>query len=332
MVILSTEAPPTCCWKKLVDFSEWDEKVLKWHQSKLAGNINGLYICSSRKKVCHDQSPVFNCCCGCVGFLPWGRHVELMSCRINRSRGEVTSCSQVLLLFCPPPVCVNVTGYLTKLLRNKQLHVQIDEEISACPLQMAPRRVLEGYLYPATFRCVLMDYQKALINSAGWGLTVTLAPNMKVLEWFFPDKNTQRPCTSLHRGPEDSRAAAKWREVAWDAKRATLPPLKQDIVQFVLACEQTGGAGSQSIPGCADVHLGTSQPIRESGGECQPNSSSSCPLTARILPPPTSPANLAPPPRPQTPLHTDGMFQTQGLEFTVRKLRQENSCCWEYEC
>lgn len=112
MVILSTEAPPTCCWKKLVDFSEWDEKVLKWHQSKLAGNINGLYVCSSRKKVCHDQSPVFNCCCGCVGFLPWGRHVELMSCRINRSRGEVTSCSQVLLLFCPPPVCVNVTGYL----------------------------------------------------------------------------------------------------------------------------------------------------------------------------------------------------------------------------
>lgn len=56
MVILSTEAPPTCCWKKLVDFSEWDEKVLKCHQSKLAGNINGLYICSSRKKVCHDQS------------------------------------------------------------------------------------------------------------------------------------------------------------------------------------------------------------------------------------------------------------------------------------
>lgn len=217
MVILRTEAPPTCCWKKLVDFSEWDEKVLKWHQSKLAGNLNGLYVCSSRKKVCHDQSPVFNCCCGCVGFPLWGRHVELMSCRINRSRGEVTSCSQVLLLFCPPPVCVNVTGCLTKLLRNKQLHVQIDEEISACPLQMAPRRVLEGYLYPATFRCVLMDYQKALINSAGWGLTVTLAPNMKVLEWFFPDK------THRGRAPPSTEALKTAEQQPNDARRRGMP-------------------------------------------------------------------------------------------------------------
>lgn len=81
--------------------------------------------------------------------------------------------------------------------------------------------------------------------------------------------------------------------------------LKQDIVQFVLAFERTGGAGSQRHPGCADVHLGTSQPIRKSGREWQPSLSSSCPLTARILPHtdnPPAPSNTAlktlpPPPR-----------------------------------
>lgn len=49
---------------------------------------------------------------------------------------------------------------------------QINEEFHVCPLQFyfpqtTPHGALEGYLYPATFSCVLMDYQKALINSAG---------------------------------------------------------------------------------------------------------------------------------------------------------------------
>ncbi len=66
---------------------------------------------------------------------------------------------------------------------------QINEAFHVCPLQFsfpqtAPRGALEGYLYPATFRRVLMDYQKALISSAGWGLTVMLALNVKVLKWF----------------------------------------------------------------------------------------------------------------------------------------------------
>lgn len=68
------------------------------------------------------------------------------------------------------------------------------------------------------------------------------------------------------------------------AKSAAVLPLKQDIVQFVLASEPTGGAPSQGRPGCADVHLGTSQPIMRSGGEWQPNLSYSCLLKARILP------------------------------------------------
>lgn len=167
------------------------------------------------------------------------------------------------------------------------------KSLHACPLefyfpQMIPRSVLEGYLYPPTFSCVLMDYQKALIHSAGWGLTVTLAPNIKVLEWFvrrfFPikKKHTQavklppkRPWGHEGRQPSDAEAGA------WCQKCRVLP-LKQDIVQFMLAFEWTGGAVSQRGPGCADVHLGTSQPITESGGEWQPSLSSSCPLTASI--------------------------------------------------
>lgn len=50
--------------------------------------------------------------------------------------------------------------------------LRINEEFHVCPLQLyfpptTPRGALEGYLYSATFRRVLMDYQKALINSAG---------------------------------------------------------------------------------------------------------------------------------------------------------------------
>lgn len=49
---------------------------------------------------------------------------------------------------------------------------QINEEFHVCSLQFyfpktAAHGALEGYLYPATFGHVLMDYQKALINSAG---------------------------------------------------------------------------------------------------------------------------------------------------------------------
>lgn len=124
------------------------------------------------------------------------------------------------------PLFISTGGQMSQatwqrcLITDKHLHVQINEDFHVCPLQLyfpqtTPSSVLEGYLYPVTFSCVLIDYQKALINSAGWGLTVTLALNIKVLEWFvarfFVIKNTQRQCSSLQTGPEDTGAAAKWR-------------------------------------------------------------------------------------------------------------------------
>lgn len=221
------------------------------------------------------------------------------------------------------------------LITDKHLHVQINEDFHVCPLQlqfpqMTPHSVLEGYLYPVTFSCVLIDYKKALINSAGWGLTVTLALNSKVLEWFvgrfFVIKTHTEAVQFPPNGPRRHWSSSQMtlRQTS-GAKSAAVLPLKQDIVQFVLASEPTGRTASQGRPGCADVHLGTSQAIRKSGGEWQPSLSSSCLLTARMLPhtdnphwaskpcsnktPNLSAAPRPPPAEPETP-HTNSMLKT----------------------
>lgn len=77
------------------------------------------------------------------------------------------STSLLLLLFRPPPQEQKCHGPPDGDEEDRTPPPQINEELPARPLQTAPRCVLEGYLYAATFRRVLMDYQKALINSAG---------------------------------------------------------------------------------------------------------------------------------------------------------------------
>lgn len=74
-------------------------------------------------------------------------------------------------------------------------------------------------------------------------------------------------------------------------------PRKQDIVRFVSAFEQTGRAARQRDGGGADVHPGTSQPIKKSGREWQPSLSSSCPLQPGTTNPQTllSPQTELPP-------------------------------------
>lgn len=139
----------------------------------------------------------------------------------SRARGGP---EHVAVTWSVPRVWTNVTGHLTNMFNNTQTPPCSRLMRSfVCPLhfylpQTPPRGALEGYLYPATFSRVLMDYQKALINSAGWGLTVTLAPNIKVLEWFVRrffliKKNTHgggaAPCKQALKTPEQQPSDAQ---------------------------------------------------------------------------------------------------------------------------